>query len=157
MYARTWMVTLILQLVSMKEVAYTPKENDAAASRVAASQAVVKEQTQNFLASFLGREEVALKKGSSGVDKDLYDFSKSLVLLFLSGLESMESKILHHLAWLNPTLLTWCTRSKDQAVQKAVHDLLEKTSPASPVRAPESRRQSNDESERAPDKEGEQE
>ena len=117
----------------MEEVAITPDENDAAASRVAASQNIVKDQTQKLLSSFLAKEELGLKKGSSETDRDLYNMSKDLVLTFLSDLDSMERDHLHHLAWLNPTLLTWCTRSKDQAIQKAMHDLLEKTSPASPM------------------------
>lgn len=130
MYGRTWMVSLILQLVSMKDVAVTPAENDAAASRVDVSQSLVKEQTEKLLSSFLLREQAAMKKGCSETDKALHEFSKTLVLDLLSGLDSMDKEHLRHLAWLNPSLLTWCTRSKEKSIQKAVHDLLEKTSPA---------------------------
>ncbi|CAB9499510.1 inhibited guanine nucleotide-exchange protein 1 [Seminavis robusta] len=131
-YGRKWMSSIILSLAPTQSVAYTPAPSDPTASIVAEAQKVVKEQTQKLLSAFIAKENTASQKGASPDDTVLYEVSRDLVLEFLSGFGKMDSAILHHLDWLNPVLLSWCTRSKHKPIQQAVHDLLENTSPASP-------------------------
>jgi hypothetical protein len=125
------MSSFILSLATMESVAITPPDSDASASLVAESQKVVKEQTQKLLAAFVAKEAAALQKGANSEDVALYEASRDMVLELLSDFSKADNTILPYLDWLNPSLLTWCTRSKSRPIQTAVHDLLEKTSPAS--------------------------
>ena len=134
-YGRKWMAKLITSLASMECVAITPPDSDEGADRVAEAQKVVKEQTQKLLSACIAKEAAGMQKGCSSEDAVLGNASSKLILWFLEGFDNMEPSHLRHLDWLNPVLLTWCTRSKDESIQKSVHDLLEKTSPASPARA----------------------
>ena len=115
----------------MECVAISPSDSDESANLVAESQKVVKEQTQKVLAAFITKESVALKKGASKEDVVLYEALRDMVLACLSDFGKTDTRILPHLDWLNPIFLSWCTRSKSKSIQTAVHDLLEKTSPAS--------------------------
>lgn len=138
MYGRKWMTRMILALASMESIAIAPSSSDgAASSSVVEAQKVIREQTQKFLAACIAKETAASQKGHTAEDAVLNEASRKLVLAFLSGFDRMETDHLHHLDWLNPVLLSWCTRSKHEPIQKSVHDLLEKTSPASAVK-PES-------------------
>lgn len=127
------MARLITLLAKMDSVAKAPSDSDEACP-VAEAQKVVKEQTQKLLSACVSKESAGLQKGCSNEDRELGKASTTLVLAFLSGFDSLNVEHLHHLDWLNPVLLSWCTRSKTESIQKAVHDLLEKTSPASPVK-----------------------
>jgi len=132
-YGRKCMMRMIVALASMDSIALTPSSSDTeATTRVAEAQKVVREQTQKFLAACIAKETAASQKGYSQDDVVLYEASRKLVLDFLSSFDQMDTNHLHNLEWLNPVLLSWCTRSKYEPIQKAVHDLLEKTSPASP-------------------------
>jgi len=139
MYGRKWMARLIVLLVGMKSVA---TERDASSE----SQKVVKEQTQKLLSWCVAKETEGLQKDCSKSDKVLGEASSALVLSFLANFDCMSVDRLHELEWLNPVLLSWCTRSKSESIQKAIHDLLEKTSPASPKAAA----RTSEESESAP-------
>jgi hypothetical protein len=125
------MSSFILSLATMESVAITPPGSDESAILVAESQKVVKEQTQKLLAAFVAKEAAAFQKGASNDDVALYEASRDMIQEFLSDFGKADNSILPYLDWLNPVLLTWCTRSKSKPIQTAVHDLLEKTSPAS--------------------------
>ena len=101
---------------------------------VAEAQKVVKEQTQKLLSVCIAKEAAGLQKGCTREDLEIGKASTALVLSFLAGFDSMDADHLSYLDWLNPVLLSWCTRSQNQSIQKGVQQLLEKTSPASPVK-----------------------
>ena len=107
---------------------------------VAEAQKVVKEQTHKLLSVCIAKEVAGLQKGCTREDREVGKASTALVLSFLAGFDSIDSDHLSYLDWLNPVLLSWCTRSQNESIQKGVKALLEKTSPASPVKP------SNDES-----------
>jgi len=129
------MSRLIISLAAMDSVAITLPDSDSGAASVAEAQKVVKEQTQKLLSACIAKEAAGLQKGCSPEESVLGKSSVALIMAFLSGFASMERSHLRHLEWLNSTLLTWCTRSKTESIQKSVHDLLEITSPASPDRS----------------------
>ena len=130
---------MIASLAAMESIATgQPGLDQTESNDVAEGQKVIREQAQKLLSAFIAKEAAALDKGHSSDDVVVYEAYRRLVLDFLSSFESMGSTHLRHLDWLNPVLLSWCTRSKFEPIQKAVHDLLEKTSPASPkTSAPE--------------------
>lgn len=139
-YGRKWMVRMIIALVSMDSIAQTSSSTDTeTATLVAEAQKVVREQTQKFLAACIAKETAVSLKGHSQDDVVLYEASRKLVLNFLSSFDEMDTNRLRNLEWLNPVLLSWCTRSKYEPIQKAVHDLLEKTSPAGASNSPGSK------------------
>lgn len=132
MYGRKWVSQMIVSLASLDSIAVTPPDSDAG---VAEAQKAIREQTQKFLSGCIAKETTASEKGHSPDDVALSEAYRKLVLEFLSGFGKMDTDHLHHLDWLNPVLLSWCTRSKFEPIQKGVHDLLQKTSPASPEKA----------------------
>ena len=101
---------------------------------VAEAQKVVKEQTHKLLSVCIAKEAAGLQKGCTREDREVGKASTALVLSFLASFDSMDSDHLSYLDWLNPVLLSWCTRSQNESIQKGVKALLEKTSPASPVK-----------------------
>ena len=118
---------MIVSLASLESIAAATSGSE----EVAEAQKVIREQTQKFLSGLIAKENVASEKGHTNDEVVLNDGYRKLVLEFLSSFDKIETTDLRHLEWLNPVLLTWCTRSKSEAIQKGVHDLLEKTSPAS--------------------------
>ena len=129
---------MIVSLSSLESIAAAKPESGAAESGNAAeAQKVIREQSQKFLSGCIAKENAATEKGHSDDDVVLNEAYRKLVLDFLSSFDKMETTHLRHLDWLNPVLLTWCTRSKFEPIQKGVHDLLEKTSPASAEPKPE--------------------
>lgn len=118
---------MIVSLASLETIAAA----SAGSEDVTEAQKIIREQTQKFLSGCIAKENSASEKGHTNDDVVLNDAYRKLVLDFLSGFDKLETEHLRHLDWLNPVLLTWCTRSKSEALQKGVHDLLEKTSPAS--------------------------
>lgn len=116
---------------------------------VAEAQKVVKEQTQKLLSVCIAKEAAGLQKGCSHEDREVGNASTALVLSFLAGFDKMDADHLTYLDWLNPVLLSWCTRSQNESIQKGVKALLEKTSPAAPVKPPKDEPAVEDESESA--------
>jgi hypothetical protein len=129
MYGRKWVSRLVVSLASIRSIAVSPPESDIAAE----AQKVIREQTQKFLSGCIAKESAASEKGHTPDDAKLNEAYRNLVVDFLSGFDKMDTEYLHHFEWLNPTFLSWCTRSNYAPIQKGCHDLLEKTSPASTV------------------------
>eukprot|EP00980_Cylindrotheca_fusiformis_P022759 scaffold9704_cov113-Cylindrotheca_fusiformis.AAC.3 len=120
-YGRSWMNRFLLQIAAMKEVEATK------GSKHAAAQALVKDQTQFLVTTFLKQEaRVAQSDEKSEKDVQLLNRLTGLVKHILAGYSQLPDEHLILLSWLNPVLSSCINTSNEQIrilIQKLVKRL----------------------------------
>jgi len=128
LYGRKWINRLVLQLVSIKEIAEAPSDADTKNNRFAQGQKQILELTEALLVSFVKKEEAASEYHHSTLEEVIYKRYTSLVHELLSGFGSMDSAYLQKMSWISPVLLSSCIRSKNEEIRLMVQKLVSRTS-----------------------------
>jgi hypothetical protein len=136
LYGRKWMNRFVLQLASMKDVVQAPPGADVKTDLFAAAQTIVLHETERLLSGFLVTERAASQYRATEEDEAFHSRFLALVKELLTEYNNMESEHLKEMPWLNPVLLSSCIQSKNSEIRGVVQKLVQRTSPASPVRAP---------------------
>lgn len=119
---------MVLQLVSINEIAESPPDADVKANRFAQGQKQVVELTEDQLISFVKMEEIESQYHHSSVDDALYKRYTDLVTELLTGYANMNPDYLKKMSWISPVLLSSCIRSKNDNIRLMVQKLVSKTS-----------------------------
>lgn len=128
LYGRKWINRLVLQLVSIKEIADAPADADSKSNRFVQGQKLVVELTEGLLMSFVQKEEAASRYGHSILEEVVYKRYTALVHELLSGYGNMETEYLQKMSWISPVLLGSCIRSKNEEIRLMVQKLVSRTS-----------------------------
>jgi len=119
-YARSWMNRFLLHVAAMKEVETTETKAQAAA------QALVKDQTQSLVNTFLEKEAfLAQAEKKASIDVEIFNRLTCLVKDILAGYAQLPDEHLVLMAWLNPVLSS-CIHTSDEQIRIAIQKLVKR-------------------------------
>jgi hypothetical protein len=124
-----------LQLLAIGEIIQVSPSTDPKVNRFAQGQHQVLELTEGLLTSFVLAEEVALQYRHTEMDTILYSRFTELVQELFTGLGMMDDENLQQMSWMNPVLLNFGIRSKNENLRYMVQKLVARTSASSSVPA----------------------
>lgn len=134
LYARKWIVRLLIKLMSTEGVFLESNSQTAAADvdniivekkYSARAKTLLHEECDYFFASFLEKEAV-VSRGTAGPVKELeIDYITKMVCSLLDGICNLEDSNLKAMSSLTPSL-TACIQINDRSVRTLVHKVLQR-------------------------------
>lgn len=120
MYARKWLVRLLLKLISGQDIIFGSKStSDKKTKRM------IRDEIKSLVNSYLKKESLASSGESSpGKVLELEHMTKMVVSL-LDGIAKLDSLHITFVSSLTPTLSA-CIQTDDRSVRAAVHVLLKR-------------------------------
>lgn len=120
LYARKWLVRLLLKLISGQDIIFGSNSiSDKKPKRL------IKDEVKSLVNSYLKKEALSSNGESSpGKVLELEHMTKMVVSL-LEGIAKLDSAHLSFISSLTPTLSA-CIQTDDRSVRRAVHMLLQR-------------------------------
>jgi hypothetical protein len=120
LYARKWLVRLLLKLISGEDFLFGPNSTSDKASK-----SLLKDEMSSLIDSYLKKEAVASNGSASpGQVLELEHMTK-MVCNLLEGITKLDTLRLSSISSLTPTLSA-CIQTDDRSVRTAVHKLLQR-------------------------------
>jgi len=123
-YSRKHMNRFLLQIMAKKEIASLAAEG----SREASAQAVVKEQTQNLVSTFLKKEALIASGKASTLNVKLFERWTGLLRDMFAAYDMIPEEQLSLMSWLDPAIMP-CITTNTESIRLAVGRLTKKLHP----------------------------
>ncbi len=118
LYARKWMVKLLLKFVSGEDIVF-----GAQSTVDKKSKALLREEFRSLVNSFLKKEAIASAGNASPGQVLEIEHMTKMVCTLLEGMAKLDASHLSSIRSLTP-MLSACIQINDRAVRTAVHGLL---------------------------------
>jgi len=120
LYARKWLVRLLLKLISGEDLLFGSNSTTDKASK-----SLLRDEMDSLINAYLKKEAVASKGNATpGQVLELEHMTK-MVCNLLEGIAKLDSSRLTSISSLTPTL-SGCIQTDDRCVRKAVHKVLQR-------------------------------